>query len=283
MRVLVVEDDRYYGQLVSECLQDAGLDVDSVPNVEAALSSDTTLYSAFVIDLMLPNDPVQTGVSIEESRGGYLSGVALARRIRQKDPNARIVLLTGMMDPAADQWAESQSIPLVHKTDGEKALLGALERLGVIENAPTPRAFIVHGRDEETLSAIKDYIRNGLGWQEPVVLREQPSLGKTIIEKFEDYAGRVDCVFVLLTPDDIAPHYVDNDSKRRSRQNVILELGFFYAQFGRKSGRVFLLHKGPVEIPSDLHGIIWIDISDGIGAADQAIRKEVAWLSAKAR
>lgn len=35
-----------------------------------------------------------------------------------------------------------------------------------------------------------------------------------------------------------------NEQKRRSRQNVIFELGFFYAGLERRSGRVILLHKG---------------------------------------
>ena len=50
---------------------------------------------------------------------------------------------------------------------------------------------------------LKDYLQNTLKWQEPLVLREQPSRGKTIIEKYEEQSARIDCVFVLLTPDDV--------------------------------------------------------------------------------
>jgi predicted nucleotide-binding protein len=85
------------------------------------------------------------------------------------------------------------------------------------------------------LLELKNYIQNTPGWGEPIVLREQPSGGMTIIEKFEDYASAVDCVFVLMTPDDVVESK-DGD-KRRSRQNVIFELGFFYGQFGRKAGK----------------------------------------------
>jgi predicted nucleotide-binding protein len=42
----------------------------------------------------------------------------------------------------------------------------------------------------------------------------------------------------------------------RSRQNVILELGYFIGKLGRSS--VCALHKGGVELPSDLHGLIWV-------------------------
>ncbi|MGH7993752.1 MAG: hypothetical protein ACREDQ_09565 [Limisphaerales bacterium] len=36
------------------------------------------------------------------------------------------------------------------------------------------------------------------------------------------------------------------------------------------------LRKGPIELPSDTHGIVWIDISNGIKAAGEEIRKEVS-------
>jgi len=68
-----------------------------------------------------------------------------------------------------------------------------------------------------------------------------------------------------------------NNQKRRARQNVIFELGFFYGQLGRHSGRILVLHKGPVEIPTDISGIIWIDISNGIETAGEIIRKELSF------
>ena len=63
--------------------------------------------------------------------------------------------------------------------------------------------------------------------------------------------------------------------KRRARQNVILELGFFLGTLGRRSGRVFLLYKGPLELPSDLGGVVYIDISKGIEAVSDQIRREI--------
>src|SRR5260370_40810887 len=122
-------------------------------------------------------------------------------------------------------------------------------------------------------------MQNTLQWQEPIILREQGSLGKTLIEKFEQFARKIDCAFVVLTPDDKVVSHGTDDEKRRSRQNVIFELGFFYASLERRSGRVILLHKGPVELPSDISGIVWIDISGGIAAAGEDIRREVARLT----
>lgn len=56
---------------------------------------------------------------------------------------------------------------------------------------------------------------------------------------------------------------------------MIFELGFFFAQFGRLSGRVIALHEGPNELPSDIQGVVWIGIDNGIDAAGEEIRREV--------
>ena len=63
--------------------------------------------------------------------------------------------------------------------------------------------------------------------------------------------------------------------KRRARQNVIFEMGYFLAMLGRKSGRIFLLHQGALELPSDLSGVIYIDITNGIESAGELIRKGI--------
>lgn len=148
--------------------------------------------------------------------------------------------------------------------------------LDVDPESTSMRAFIVHGQEEEEKLALKNYLQNVLRLPEPIILHEQPNNGKTIIEKFEEYSGLSDIVFVLLTPDDIAASLGDsNEIKRRARQNVIFEMGYFLGTFGRSSGRVILLHKGPIELPSDIAGVVYIDISSGIESAGEKIRKEV--------
>jgi predicted nucleotide-binding protein len=141
------------------------------------------------------------------------------------------------------------------------------------------RSFIVHGRDHGTLYQLKNYLQNTLKLSEPVILHETPNLGKTLIEKFEREAEAVKLVFVLLTPDDKPASPDDSDAeKRRARQNVIFELGFFLGRLGRESGRVLLLHKGPIELPSDIQGIAYIDITNGIQSAGEDIRLELRGL-----
>ncbi len=122
----------------------------------------------------------------------------------------------------------------------------------------TNKVFVVHGRDDGTKETVARLLtRLEL---EPVILHEQPNQGRTIIEKFEEFA-QVGFAVVLLTPDDTCCSKGEPDMpKLRARQNVILELGFFLGKLGRE--RTFALLKGEVEIPSDYDGVIYISLDD---------------------
>ena len=121
------------------------------------------------------------------------------------------------------------------------------------------RVFVVHGHDEGTKQSVARCLEKLE--LEAIVLHEQPSQGRTIIEKFEGYAD-VGFAVVLLTPDDVGAAGDDiGNLKPRARQNVIFELGFFIGKLGRK--RVCALHKGDVEIPSDFAGVLWVPMDPG--------------------
>lgn len=60
--------------------------------------------------------------------------------------------------------------------------------------------------------------------------------------------------------------------KKRARQNVILELGFFLGKLGRK--RVCALYEEGVEIPSDYDGVIFVPL-DKNGAWHLSLAKEL--------
>ena len=276
MRILLVEDDFFFSQRVTEFLVDNGLEVVSVRSAEDALAQDLSQYNGAIVDVMLPNNAKVSGINIEEARGGYLTGIAVTRRFRRTRADFPVVLLSSDIAGAeARQWARERNIPFVVKHEDRGRLLSALAMLGLAVEVERPRSFIVHGHDELLLAETKDYLQNTLGWPAPVVLREQPNAGKTIIEKFEEQAGIVDWVFVLLSPDDQSFDPKTNEERRRARQNVILELGFFYGLLGRHQARIIVLEKGDLEIPSDLSGVIWIDVTAGVKAAGDDIRKEV--------
>ena len=121
------------------------------------------------------------------------------------------------------------------------------------------RVFVVHGHDEEAKqSAARCLEKLEL---EAIILHEQPNQGRTIIEKFEDYAD-VGFAVVLLTPDDMGAARDDIDNLRpRARQNVVFELGFFVGRLGRQ--QVCVLYKGDVEILSDFAGVLRVPMDPG--------------------
>jgi predicted nucleotide-binding protein len=206
--------------------------------------------------------------------------MAVFRELRRLRSDLPLLIFTANQDPApldiirADPHARYISrwsaptfrefIDIVHSM------------LGIQPSRRVPRPFIVHGHDDKTKLELKNYLQNTLGLPEPIILHEEPDIGRAIIEKFEDLALAANLAFVLLTPDDFVASPKDGDlEKRRARQNVILEAGFFLGTFGRRTGRVLLLYKGELEIPSDLSGVIYIDITNGVESAGEKIRREV--------
>ena len=132
--------------------------------------------------------------------------------------------------------------------------------------------FIVHGHDEGAKETVSRFIEK-LGFK-VVILHEQPNAGRTIIEKFEDYSN-VSFAVILLTPDDIgAASNKPSESKPRARQNVILELGYFIAKIGRQ--RVCALYKDEVELPSDIHGVLYTPL-DPAGAWRLSLAKDMKY------
>ncbi len=96
--------------------------------------------------------------------------------------------------------------------------------------------------------------------RQTIILREQASLGRTLIEKFEHNAAKVSYAIVVLTPDDEGGRKDQGVYRPRGRQNVILEMGYFYGILGRS--RVCVLVHPDVERPSDIDGIVYISFDD---------------------
>jgi predicted nucleotide-binding protein len=146
------------------------------------------------------------------------------------------------------EWPESSgSTSLIHKN----------------QLSSTNKIFVVHGHDEEVKQAVARTLET-LGL-EPIILHEQPDKGRTIIEKFSDYAEISSFAVVLLSPDDLAfPKNEEPENVRpRARQNVILELGFFLGKLGRD--RVLVLYKETpdFDMPSDYAGVLYIPYDSG--------------------
>lgn len=133
-----------------------------------------------------------------------------------------------------------------------------------------PSVFVVHGHDHTALQQTARLIeRLDL---KPIILFEEPSKGRTIIEKLEQRSS-TSAAIVILTPDDIgAPAAQPEAMRPRARQNVILELGYFLGLLGRQ--RVIVLYTDGVELPSDYVGVEYIKL-DTEGAWKLRVAREL--------
>ena len=116
--------------------------------------------------------------------------------------------------------------------------------------------FVVHGHDE----AMKTSVARALEKLDlvPIILHERPNQGRTIIEKFTDYAN-VNFSVVLLSPDDVA-YSKDDDPKQartRARQNVVFELGYFIGKLDRANVIALFRPDENFEMPSDYSGVLF--------------------------
>ena len=155
-------------------------------------------------------------------------------------------LLESMVEEIEEYWSEESATTSTPQT--------------VIPNQPlnSKQVFVVHGRDEAATQTVARFLESLE--LTPIILQEQSNEGRTIIEKFEEYA-QVGFAIILCTPDDVGALATERENlKSRPRQNVVLEWGFFLGKIGRE--RVCALLRGDVEIPSDYSGVVYIKMDE---------------------
>ena len=119
---------------------------------------------------------------------------------------------------------------------------------------PNPaRVFVVHGRNDSRKAAVSALL-SSLGLQ-PVVLHEQPNMGRHLLTKFIDEAELATFAVIVMSADDIGGLNPEG-LRPRARQNVILELGYFISHLGQE--RVCALIDPGLETPSDFDGIAYV-------------------------
>lgn len=115
------------------------------------------------------------------------------------------------------------------------------------------RVFVVHGQNDVARTAVVEVLKRvGL---EAIVLHEQPNMGRHLLTKFIEEADLVTFAIVLMTDDDVGS-LKGGSLAPRTRQNVILELGYFLSHLGQQ--RVCALITPGLETPSDFDGIVYI-------------------------
>jgi hypothetical protein len=142
----------------------------------------------------------------------------------------------------------------------QKVLGECIQVLSPRTRAYSRRIFVVHGHDgnlKGQLARLLERLRF-----EPIILHEQPDRGRTIIAKLRGELADVGYAFVLLTPDDLARAAVHPAGESfRARQNVIFEHGLLVGLLGQE--RVCAVVSETVEIPSDLHGVLYKQVAAG--------------------
>lgn len=122
------------------------------------------------------------------------------------------------------------------------------------------RVFIVHGHDGELKNELARFLER-LDF-DPIILHEQPDKGQTIFTKLNAEMADVGFAFVILSPDDVGALAARNDQlKGRARQNVVFEHGLFAGHLTPQ--RVCAIRRGEVEVPSDLHGVLYKTVPEG--------------------
>ncbi|MDX6442952.1 MAG: hypothetical protein QOH71_26 [Blastocatellia bacterium] len=280
-KILLIDDERFHLAPLIAMLRDEGFEVLTAGTLNDGkklvdVNSDA---DAVIVDIMMPVGDHGDAETDFETRMGFRSGLVLARWVKAHYPLIPIIGMSLSNDEEIVNWFAKNGAGYLDKTD--LLSFDVIAEITRIINEEDRRKhlkiFIVHGRDNAAKYELKNYLQNTLKLAEPTILHEQPSLGRTVIEKFEEEVRHVDVVFVLLTPDDEPSDSSDsNELRRRARQNVVFEMGYFYGKLQRKGGKVILLYKGNLELPSDIAGVIYIDISSGIEAAGEEIRRELS-------
>ena len=276
--IFIIDDDMAM-EILSTALRFRGHDVERIDSMQEAIERIEEIVGAnlIVLDIIMAwPDSAPSGAHANASK----AGMEVLREIRKRNATLPLIIYSATQDSTViDAIEDDPQCLFISKWAGcpvREFIAHINNKLGLTEARLGQKTFIVHGPDDRAKLELKNFLQNTLLLPEPVVLHERPSLGRTIVEKFEDYADISTLVFVILTPDDVAATGSDpDDVKRRARQNVIFEMGYFLGLLGRESGRVIFLYRPPIDLPSDLSGIAYIDISDGVEAVGEQIRREI--------
>jgi hypothetical protein len=135
------------------------------------------------------------------------------------------------------------------------------------ENEKMESIFISHGQSKEWYK-IQAYVEKDLHYL-TIELAQQPNLGRSILQKLDEESNKCNAAIIIMTGDDVF-----ESGEVRARENVLHEIGFFQGRFGLN--KIALLHEEGVNIPSNIHGLVYIPFpKDTVEAATGALSREL--------
>lgn len=128
------------------------------------------------------------------------------------------------------------------------------------------RVFITHGRSKEWYK-VQAHLEKDLGYS-TLELAQEANLGRTVLQKLNEEAQKCGCAIIVMTGDDV------HGDEVRARENVMHEIGFFQGKYGLNN--IILLHEEGVNIPSNIHGLVYISFpKDTVEATFAGIQREL--------
>jgi predicted nucleotide-binding protein len=186
------------------------------------------------------------------------------------DSTSRLVLNAVSQEPARrtlDRRIDQSSAAELAETitserRGERAS-GADE-----DKTPPDSVFLVHGHDEPMLREVETFL-SSVGVR-PIIMQDVGDRSMSLLQKFFRVSGEAKFAIVMVSGDDLGAEKHKAERwmigkwalKLRARQNVILELGYFFGLLGWE--RVFVLQREDrgafrdFEMPSDLGGVPFV-------------------------
>jgi hypothetical protein len=138
------------------------------------------------------------------------------------------------------------------------------------------RVLLIHGHAKDWIK-LEEFLQDQK-LADPVIMGQEFTAGPTLPEKFEELANDADAAIALATPDDLASTASGvGGTRARARQNVWVEVGWFWGRLGRS--RVLLLLRGNVETPSDLDGLFFFRYRRSVLERKSEIKRFLAQVS----
>src|SRR5437870_3156371 len=119
MRILIVDDENTFCQLLTELLEDKGHEVEWTSHgLDGYKMSQRKYYDLFIFDVRMP----------------VVLGTELAEGLKEQSPGTKIILVSAFPDEPLRSAARSLGIPLLSKPFTTETFLDLVERTGAVKS-----------------------------------------------------------------------------------------------------------------------------------------------------